>query len=63
MTVLDTMGQSCQDIIRRCMVEKHQEKIAESLGISYAYLRKKKSECMSTLVKKVRESNIFKSLK
>ncbi|WP_164108940.1 MULTISPECIES: RNA polymerase sigma factor [Sphingobacterium] len=63
MTVLGTMGQSCQDIIRRCLVEKQQEKIAESLGISYAYLRKKKSECMSILIKKVRESNIFKSLK
>ncbi|MFD2553248.1 RNA polymerase sigma factor [Sphingobacterium tabacisoli] len=63
MEILGEMGQSCQDIIRRCLVEKQQERIAESLGITYAYLRKKKSECMSTLIKKVKESNIFKSLK
>lgn len=63
MEVLSTLGQRCQDIIKRCMLEKHQEKIAESLGISYAYLRKKKSECMSTLVKKIKESSVFKSLK
>lgn len=63
MSILATLGQSCQEIIKRCMEDKQQEKIAESLGISYAYLRKKKSECMSTLVKKVKESNIFKCLK
>ncbi|MDR2284275.1 MAG: sigma-70 family RNA polymerase sigma factor [Sphingobacterium sp.] len=63
MEILEKMGQSCQDIIKRCLVEKQQERIAESLGITYAYLRKKKSECMATLIKKVKESNIFKSLK
>lgn len=57
--ILNTMGQSCQDIIKRCLVEKHQEKIAESLGISYAYLRKKKSECMAILTAKVKALNIF----
>lgn len=57
--VLRTMGQSCQDIILRCLVEKHQEKIAASLGISYAYLRKKKSECMATLIAKVKSLGIF----
>lgn len=57
--VLHTMGQRCQEIIKRCLVEKRQEKIAESLGISYAYLRKKKSECMSTLAEKVKALGIF----
>lgn len=57
--VLNTMGKSCQDIIKRCLTEKHQENIAESLGISYAYLRKKKSECMATLTLKVKALNIF----
>lgn len=59
MELLETMGQSCKDIIKRCLVEKKQERIADSLGISYAYLRKKKSECMAVLVKKVKELNIF----
>lgn len=59
MALLNTMGESCQQIIKRCMTEKHQEKIAEELGISYAYLRKKKSECMATLIRKVKESGLF----
>lgn len=59
MEILNTLGESCQQIIKRCMVEKHQEKIAESMGISYAYLRKKKSECMASLTKKVKESGLF----
>lgn len=59
MMLLNTLGESCQQIIKRCMVEKHQEKIAESLGITYAYLRKKKSECMASLIKKVKESGLF----
>jgi RNA polymerase sigma factor (sigma-70 family) len=59
MALLDTLGQSCQEIIRRCMLEKQQEKIAASLGISYAYLRKKKSECMASLVQKIKKSGFF----
>lgn len=62
MEILATLGNSCQEIIKRCLIEKHQEKIAESMGISYAYLRKKKSECMASLVKKVKESGYFKGL-
>src|SRR5690606_32172261 len=60
MEILGTLGQRCQEIIKRCMVERHQEKIAESLGISYAYLRKKKSECMAALVQKIKISGWFK---
>ncbi|NGF55278.1 sigma-70 family RNA polymerase sigma factor [Parapedobacter sp. SGR-10] len=59
MGLLDTLGKSCQEIIKRCLAEKHQEQIAESMGISYAYLRKKKSECMASLIQKVKQSGIF----
>lgn len=59
LSLLHTLGESCQQIIKRCLVEKHQEKIAESMGITYAYLRKKKSECMATLAKKVKDSGLF----
>lgn len=62
MQLLETMGESCQNIIRKCMKEKNHAKIAETLGISYAYLRKKKSECMAALVTKVRSSAFFKNL-
>lgn len=59
MEVLHALGERCQEIIKRCLVEKHQEKIAESLGISYAYLRKKKSECMRTLTERVKALGVF----
>src|SRR5690606_14819785 len=58
--LLGTCGQRGQEIIKRCMVERHQEKIEESLGISDAYLRKKKSECMAALVQKIKISGWFK---
>lgn len=57
--ILRTMGQRCQDIILGCLVEKKQEEIAASLGITYAYLRKKKSECMASLIAKVKSLGIF----
>lgn len=59
MEVLDTLGERCQEIIRKCMTQKNQEKIAETLGITYAYLRKKKSECMSSLGEKVKKHPYF----
>lgn len=59
MEVLNMMGQRCQDIIRQCLIAKHQEQVAVSMGISYAYLRKKKSECMSVLVTKVKALGLF----
>lgn len=59
MEALGTLGERCQEIIKRCLLERHQEKIAESMGISYAYLRKKKSECMRSLTEKVKDLGIF----
>lgn len=58
--VLETMGERCKSIIKACMGKDSQSKIAENLGISYAYLRKKKSECMTLLRKKVKEHPLFK---
>ncbi|SFS82679.1 RNA polymerase sigma factor [Sphingobacterium wenxiniae] len=60
MELLLDLGERCQEIIRRCMQSKHQEKIAEALGITYAYLRKKKSECMAKLSEKVKEHPLFR---
>ena len=58
MDMLESLGDRCKEIIKRCLVEKNQEKIALSLGITYAYLRKKKSECMASLTKKVKDNGI-----
>lgn len=49
----EKLGESCKEIIRRCMSGEDQELIAEQLKVTYGYLRKKKSECMASLVKMV----------
>ncbi|WP_127132574.1 RNA polymerase sigma factor [Pseudoflavitalea rhizosphaerae] len=48
-----TLGDSCREILRRCLGGGDQETIAAELKISYGYLRKKKTECMSTLTKNI----------
>lgn len=48
------LGEKCREIIQRSLQDEHQEKIAASLGVTYGYLRKKKSECMATLIKIIR---------
>ena len=57
--VVDSMGDSCKSIIKACMEKESQDKVAENLGISYAYLRKKKSECMALLRKLVKDHPLF----
>lgn len=47
------LGEKCREIIELCLSRRPQEEIAAELGVSYAYLRKKKSECMSALVKSI----------
>ncbi len=59
MQVLQTMGEKCRQIIHACMGKVHQEQVAEQLGLTYAYLRKKKSECMAQLGALVRAHPLF----
>ena len=44
------LGDRCREIISKCLGDNSQEEVAVELGVSYAYLRKKKSECMATLI-------------
>lgn len=44
------LGERCREIISKCLGELPQEEVAVELGVSYAYLRKKKSECMASLI-------------
>ncbi|TDW97432.1 RNA polymerase sigma factor [Dinghuibacter silviterrae] len=46
----DRLGERCREILRSVLTGERQEKIAEALGVSYGYLRKKKTECMATLL-------------
>jgi len=49
----EKLGERCKEIIRWSMQGDAQEKVAEALGVTYGYLRKKKSECMASLIKMV----------
>ncbi|MDQ7950140.1 MAG: sigma-70 family RNA polymerase sigma factor [Pedobacter sp.] len=53
LAALSKLGGRCQEIIKWSMRGDAQEKVAEALGVSYGYLRKKKSECMASLIKMV----------
>jgi RNA polymerase sigma factor (sigma-70 family) len=46
----ERLGEKCREIIRMSLAGHRQEKVAEILGVTYGYLRKKKSECMATLM-------------
>lgn len=54
MEMFQKLGERCREIIEKCLGTKSQDEIATELGVSYAYLRKKKSECMADLVKLIR---------
>lgn len=47
----EKLGERCKEIITWSMKGEAQEKVAETLGVTYGYLRKKKSECMASLIK------------
>jgi RNA polymerase sigma factor (sigma-70 family) len=46
----ERLGEKCREILRRSLSGDRQEKIAEAMGVTYGYLRKRKSECMATLL-------------
>ena len=52
------LGDKCREILRLSLTGDRQEKIAETLGVSYGYLRKKKSECMATLLSYIQAQKI-----
>ncbi len=54
MAMFKKLGERCREIINKCLGNKPQDEVAEELGVSYAYLRKKKSECMAELIKLIK---------
>ena len=54
----ERLGEKCREILRMSLTGDRQEKIAEALGVTYGYLRKKKSECMATLMAYVQEQGL-----
>lgn len=54
MAMFQQLGERCREIINKCLGNKPQEEVAVELGVSYAYLRKKKSECTAELIKLIK---------
>ncbi len=54
MAMLDKISERCREIIKASYSENSQEKLAARLGVSYGYLRKKKSVCMAELIKLIK---------
>lgn len=61
-TMFEKLGNACKELIKATFKIKSMEKVAESLGVTYAYARKKKSLCIGQLTKLVQESPRFKHL-
>lgn len=59
----DQLNKSCRDLLQKTFEIKSMEEVAESLGVSYAYARKKKSECMGKLTEQIQKSQEYKALK
>ena len=51
LAMFQKLGERCREIIKKCLGNKPQEEVATELGVSYAYLRKKKSECTAELIR------------
>ena len=56
------LGTACKDLIKATFKIKSMEEVAGSLGVTYAYARKKKSLCIGQLTKLVQESPKFNQL-
>ncbi len=61
-TMFEKLGDACKALIKATFKIKSMEEVAASLGVTYAYARKKKSLCIGQLTKLVQESPRFKHL-
>lgn len=60
---LQEMGESCKNLLRLSWSGLSMDEVAGKLNVSYAYARKKKSECMAKLISLVKNAPNFNSLK
>jgi len=60
---LSEMGESCRNLLKLSWSGLSMDEVAKKLKVSYAYARKKKSECMAKLITLVKQSPKFNSLK
>lgn len=60
--MFNKLGTKCKDLLTASFKIKSMEEVSKSLGITYAYARKKKSLCIGKLTKLVQESPKFNQL-
>ncbi|WP_157208849.1 RNA polymerase sigma factor [Mariniflexile maritimum] len=60
--MFNKLGTACKELLAATFKIKSMEEVAESLGVTYAYARKKKSLCIGKLTELVRESPKFNLL-
>ncbi len=56
------LGGKCKELLDLAFKIKKMDKVAEALGVTYGYARKKKSECIGKLTKMVKGSSKFNNL-
>lgn len=61
--MLSQMGERCKEIIKLSFSLKSMEEVAQKLGVTYGYVRKKKSLCIGKLTELVQENPQYKQLK
>jgi RNA polymerase sigma factor (sigma-70 family) len=59
---LHLLDEGCRQLLQMVWQGKQLQDIAQTLNFTYAYVRKKKSSCMSKLIALVRSSNQYHSL-
>ncbi|MBP0904697.1 RNA polymerase sigma factor [Mariniflexile gromovii] len=60
--MFNKLGTACKDLLTATFKIKSMEEVAESLGVTYAYARKKKSLCIGKLTELVQSSPKFNLL-
>lgn len=62
MAVLSKMGETCKRIITLGFSAMSMQEVADLIGVTYAYARKKKSLCLSKLTQLIKESAQYRKL-
>jgi len=60
---LNQLGEGCRQLLQQNWQGLHLNEVATRLNISYAYARKKKTECMAKLVMLMKQSPQYSQLK
>lgn len=59
----NSLSEGCRQLLRLSWAGEHMEKVAQQLEVSYGYARKKKSECMAKLMKRIKASPDYERIR